>query len=201
MGIYRQKDNHFFYIHIPRTGGRYVRALFKRSIGTQSFFDDFTIKRRNKTETHLHYPLYEVELPVENIPHITVVRNPLNRFLSAMKVRSFECDADFNEIIKDKKTFDKFMVYQNEIDCFSSNWFLEQHKFVTEKTKIWKYEWGFGSNFRDWVKSNTNFEINGITSFDNFTFPGDKCPPVKLNKNIQKWAKEFYKEDYKKFNY
>ena len=109
---------------------------------------------------------------------------------------------DLNEMIKDKNMFEKFMAYQLEVDCFYCNWFLPQYKYISEKTKIWKYEWGFGPDFFEWVKKHTGFEVsNPPENVETYTFNGDRNQKVNLSKNLQRWAKEFYKQDYEKFKY
>ena len=54
----------------------------------------------------------------------------------------------------------------------------------------------------EWVKKHTGFEVsNPPENVETYTFNGDRNQKVNLSKNLQRWAKEFYKRDYEKFKY
>ena len=70
----------FFHIHIPRTAGRYLDWNFMLN-GFQ--MENNTTPTMEGVEVqHLHRDLYEHYLDVAGIPHISVVRNPIDRFIS-----------------------------------------------------------------------------------------------------------------------
>ena len=69
------------FIHIPRTGGRFIHENllsngFEREHNTAGTIEGSDI-------IHLHRELYEKHLDVEGITHIAVIRNPIDRFISA----------------------------------------------------------------------------------------------------------------------
>jgi len=200
MAIFKQNDNVCYFIHIPRTGGRYVSSLFENSMNIECKYHrihEYRIKGIDVT--HLHYPLYDLYLNVGDIPHITVVRNPFDKLNSCINNMCKLHGIDYNNII----TYDSFLEFINlEINAqsYHNNWFLPQHKFISSKTHVWKYEWGFGKNFKKWVYNKTNIEIN-LNDVNYKKFKGETDEKYKLNSNIKKYVKKFYKEDYKMFKY
>ena len=81
---------------------------------------------------------------------------------------------------------------------FSANWFRSQVDFMNDKTKIWKYENGFGKDFCNWISDTVSFPFN-IKSLDyTKVYVKDKFKKTKtLIDNIRK----FYKKDFEVFKY
>ena len=86
MPTYRHKETgkRFFFIHIPRTAGRFIGAnLLKNDCECEQGEGDSLWVIRNQVElSHYHREYYEKYLDVEDIPHFAVVRNPIDRFIS-----------------------------------------------------------------------------------------------------------------------
>jgi hypothetical protein len=69
MAIFEQNNNKCYFIHIPRTGGRYVSSLFENSADMKCKYHRIHEDRFDGIDaTHLHYPLYNLFLNVNNIP-------------------------------------------------------------------------------------------------------------------------------------
>jgi hypothetical protein len=81
MLISKKNIKPLYFVHIPRTGGRYIRDLFENNNFLLNFYD-FREYFMNKEIPHLHYPLYSKFTNYGEIPQFTIVRNPLNRFIS-----------------------------------------------------------------------------------------------------------------------
>jgi hypothetical protein len=202
MAIFTQGSNKCYYIHIPRTGGRYVGNLFENTDGIHSEYNNIGCERMNIVETHLHYPLY-YELSPDDIPYITVVRNPYDKFVSSLKVMSNLYPVDYDSKLRDE--FDCYNFIFREISEYSShnNWFLPQYKFITPNTFVWKYEWGFGDDFKEWVKEKTGIEIN-ISNVEYRKINGehgDRGKTLSLSEESKINIKKFYYKDYSKFDY
>jgi hypothetical protein len=110
---------------------------------------------------------------------------------------------NYDPLMKDE--FDFYKLVYNEIIVGSkhNNWFLPQYKFISPRTRIWKYEWGFGANFQRWVKKNTGIEID-ITPVEYVKYEQEKMEPVRKfipSKQTIRNIKKFYHKDYKQFNY
>jgi hypothetical protein len=204
MAIFTQGNNSCYFIHIPRTGGRYVSSLFESS---QNVMCQHHRIHENRIEgidvTHLHYPLYNKYFGVANIPHITVVRNPVNKFQSSIKNMNYMHRLDYNSYLKYDDKFSEFMQMELTTNSYHNNWFLPQYKFISPNTHVWKYEWGFGNRFKDWVfkKTKINISINNV-SYDKFDLEVDsKKYYYQLEGKVKRNVRKFYKKDYKRFGY
>ena len=131
MPIYQHKETRkrFFFIHVPRTAGRFLQENIKQN----GFEPEQSIwKAIDGVETaHLHRELYEKNLDVENIPHISIVRDPLERYIS---LKSYI--------------------------CHPKGWFRPQVDYVSDKTHVWYFEDGFNDNFSNWLSSILKMKIN-----------------------------------------
>lgn len=201
MAIFKQGDNSCYFIHIPRTGGRYVSSLFENSDGVQCSHHQINTERVNGIDvTHLHYPLYDLHFNVSKIPHIAVVRNPYDKFQSSIKNMYYIHGLNYNNILNTEDKFLEFVHSEILNTSYHNNWFLPQNKFISPNTHVWKYEWGFGTRFKKWVYEKTKIDISiKKVTYERFENETDKN--YKLDKVVKKYVKNFYKEDYKKFKY
>lgn len=198
MTIFNQNNNKCYFIHIPRTGGRFVSSLFENSKDVDYEYNDYS----SKQTPHLQYPLYNEFLDICDMPHITVVRNPYDKFLSSIRMMNQLHQIDYNEVLNSYENFLEFVNYEIELGSQENRWFLPQHNFISSKTYFWKYEWGFGENFRDWIYKKTKIKINLTeVDYEKHSLETPERYNYKLNKNIKHYVKRYYKEDYKKFKY
>ena len=77
----------FFFAHIPRTAGRFVEAnLLLNDIEWDDAHLDNGLGVMSKVNgveiAHYHRDYYEKYLDVKDIPHFSIVRNPITRFIS-----------------------------------------------------------------------------------------------------------------------
>ena len=143
-----------FFAHIPRTAGRFVEAnLSKNDMkwddvyldngkGIMSIVNGFEI-------AHYHRDYYEKYLDVKDIPHFSIVRNPIDRFISASIYIKRFCGDKAQEGVEDKNSFLyvlKSIPYRQSI-----NWYRPQIDFLRSDTHIWKFEDGFGEDFVSWL--------------------------------------------------
>jgi hypothetical protein len=201
MAIFKQGENCCYFIHIPRTAGRYVSSLFE-SNNVECFYHKINQENiRGIDITHLHYPLYNYYLNVSNIPHITVVRNPFDKFNSCIRNMHSIHKTDYNNLINTWDKFEDFVNVEIEIQSFHNNWFLPQNKFVSNKTFFWKYEWGFGKKFVDWVFDKTSIKLDNYTEIQYDNFQGETNNTYVLDDRVKKYVRKFYKKDYELFKY
>jgi len=205
------KDGHkVHYIHVPRTGGRYVSKLFEynkfntrhSTLNVNDNFDGILC-------IHFYYPLYKMFEDYDERVEFCIIRNPFDKFISSITHMSNYFSRDYNFIIKNQEIFDNFIM--NEI-CQGSrhnSWFLEQHKFVSEKTKVWKYEDGFGKKFVKWIDKNFSIKLDipNRVSYDQnlWSSYNENVSTKKYKFNnmflARKRVKNFYKKDYEIFKY
>ena len=194
------KNNKFFFIHIPRTAGRFlVDNLGHHGCKIiHPFIDEplaFTSPYiRQKIEgvqmLHAHENIYKKWDKAKDIPHFTIVRNPIDRFFSASSIASLDFEQSY---IEDWNNFNKEISKKDD-----TNWLRPQHEFVSSETQIWKYENGFGKDFCNWISDTVSFPFN-IKSLDyTKVYVKNKFKKTKvLIDNIRK----FYKKDFEVFKY
>ena len=180
MPTYRHKETgeRFFFIHIPRTAGRFLQENIRQN-GFESeqniwgTIDGVEI-------THLHREMYEEHLEVKGIPHISVVRDPLERYISLKS-------------------------YTNTV--YPKGWFRPSVEYVTENTHIWYFEDGLGDDFSSWISSILKIKFIVTELKSNYTYNqlGQKLILEYMDSNYQKnektfedveYVKDFYKLDY-----
>ena len=164
----------FLFVHIPRTGGRFVeanliynnnfawddahrvRGSITRSVehGKQKIYDSVD----GVEIAHFHRPLYEKYLDVQNIPHISIVRNPIDRFISSSIYLKRIYGNDIQATMEDTFMFSEMLRNFPSLFPESANWFRQQVDFMTNNTHIWKFEDGLGKEYVNW--------LNGILDMD-----------------------------------
>ena len=149
----------FLFIHIPRTAGRFLEENFKYN----GFQDEHEIWNSidGIEVAHFHRELYEKYLDVKGIPHITIVRNPIDRFFSAsifLKRIYGECQEEMEDAMMFYSMLDNFPLSQG------INWFRSQLDFISEETNVWKFEDGFGIDFNNWMSQilGVEFQVKDV---------------------------------------
>ena len=153
MPTYRQTvltfpRKRFLFIHIPRTAGRFLEENFVEN-GFES--EQIIWKSVDGIEiAHFHNELYLKHFDdLSNIPHFTIVRNPIDRFMSCSIFLTRMYGDDIQEAMEDPMMFGSML--QNFPLTQAVNWFRPQMDFITDDTNIWKFEDGFGSDFDEWL--------------------------------------------------
>ena len=196
-------DKRFFFAHIPRTAGRFI--IINLMTKNQCAWDDLHLgqeKMYNFHEGieigHFHREYYEKYLKVKDIPHFSIVRNPITRFKSASLYLNRFVGDDVEQVMEDRQSF--FSTLKAMIWHYpeSANWFRSQVDFVTDKTNVWKFEDGFGDNFTNW--------LSGIVGVDfifdkDVQYPKQRDEDNKFNltsKHIDN-IRDYYSEDFAEF--
>jgi hypothetical protein len=203
MALFKTKDKEVYFIHIPRTGGRYVSSLFSKN-GVECHHDKiYKNFRRGVDETHLHYPLYNYFFDVDNLDHFTVVRDPFSKFSSAINCMFHAHGLNYNDLMSTEDKFIDFVTTEIEVNSFHNNWFLPQHKFISKKTHIWNYENGLGYEFVDWIYSEMGIYLKNYENIAYEPFENEPESSVKyeLNEKIKLYVRRFYSKDYELFGY
>ena len=151
---YPNPTKRFLFVHIPRTAGRFLEENFKEN-GFEP--EQILWKSVDGIEiAHFHNELYIKHFDdLGSIPHFTVVRNPVDRFMSCSIFLTRMYGDDIQEAMEDPMMFSSML--QNFPLTQAINWFRPQIDFLTDDTNIWKFEDGFGSDFDEWMS-----EILGV---------------------------------------
>ena len=191
----------FFFAHIPRTAGRFIETnlLVKNDFTWDDDWVKFGIQKMYEVPDgigielgHFHRELYEKHLEVEGIPHISVIRNPIDKFFSASTYLFTVYGKEIQQKLED---YDEFVsIIENFPQVETLNWWRPQVEFITDKTHLWEFEDGLGADFGDWMseKLQVPFKID-----ENARYPMNRYEGLKLERTpgIVKNIKKFYSED------
>ena len=205
----------FLFAHIPRTAGRFVEAnllrlndyhwhdLGKILDGTIQLTwrdDPKIVKMYDSVEgielDHFHRELYEKYLDVEGIPHVSIVRNPVERFVSASHLLTRTYGEDIQELMEDEMMF--YSMLQNFPSTESTAWFRSQIDFMTEKTHIWKFENGLGDAFFKWLGDIVGVELKYSDDIEYITAE-DEHKKLEKTPALVNNLKRLYRKDYERF--
>ena len=155
-----ESGKRFLFIHIPRTAGRFVEW----NLESQGWvWDDKNVidKMYKSVEgielAHFHRDFYEKYLDVKDIPHVSIVRNPIDKFISASIWLTRLYGDDIQESMEDPMMFSS-MIY-NFPASESLNWYRPQVDFISDKTHVWKFEDGIGDEFSTWISGIVGVDI------------------------------------------
>ncbi len=145
----------FLFIHIPRTGGRFVEENLRINGWEEEPIDYMGIPHHQHSfiddceVAHFHRELYEKYCDIEDIPQIAIVRDPIDKFFSASIYLTEVYGPSIQKEVEDEMKL--FYMIENFPFPESRNWWRPQRDFLTEKTHIWKYEDGLGTKFSKWM--------------------------------------------------
>ena len=164
MSIYRHpSEKKFLYIHIPRTGGRFIEANLESTEWRCEPIDLYGIPHFNHSFiedceiTHFPRELYEKYFGEEDIPHITIIRDPIDRFFSASIYLTQAYGTNIQKAAEDEEQLREMIKEFPKPE--NLNWWRPQVDFLSEKTHIWRYENGLGRRFSKWLSGHLGLNI------------------------------------------
>jgi len=158
MATFRHEPSgrRFLFIHIPRTAGRFIETnlMMKNAFLWDDDYEGLGISKmydsvENIELGHFHREYYEKYLDVKGIPHITIIRNPIDRFISASLYIN-RMYGNCQELMEDEHYF--YSMLENFPLTESISWYRPQLDYLTNKTHIWRFEDGFGKDFIHWLR-------------------------------------------------
>ena len=201
--LHKPTGKRFLFIHIPRTGGRFIEVNLEKNGWEVEPIDQYGIPHYQHSFiedceiAHFHRDLYEKYCDIEGIEQIAVVRNPVDKFFSASTYLITVYGKEIQEKLED---YDEMVsIIENFPMSETLSWWRPQVDFITDTTHIWKFEDGLGTDFGDWVsdKLGVPFEIDKYANYAMNRYEGsfklDRTP--KLIDNITK----FWREDIEQF--
>ena len=193
MPTYRHNPTgkRFLFIHIPRTAGRFFEENLK--LNSFELEQDHIWKSVDGVEVaHFHRDLYEKYFDIKHIPHVTIVRNPIDRFFSCSIFIRRMYGNDIDNLLEDEMYF--YSLLQNFPLTESVNWFRNQVDFLSDKTNIWKFERKFGDDFGEWLSDiiGVPFTIHDVPYKKLSTDEDNKV--IRTDKIIDN-LREFYRRD------
>ena len=157
MPTFRHKETgrRVFFAHIPRTAGRFVEAnllengftwdddYLNQGHGVMSIVNGYEI-------AHYHREHYEKYLNVKGIPHFSIVRNPITKFISGSIYLKRAYGDDIQSIMEDPFMFSS-MIENLPLEG-SINWYRPQVDFLRSDTNVWKFEDRLDDEFVEWLR-------------------------------------------------
>lgn len=193
MPTYRHTSGkRFLHIHIPRTGGRF----FEENLRINGFEAEQSIWHTidGVEIAHFDRELYEEHLNVDDIPHITVVRDPVERFISC-SIFLKRMYGDIDSELEDEMYF--YSLIKNYPLSEGVNWFRPQVDFISDQTHLWNFSDGFGDDFGEWISEILGIEFK-IHDVPYGKLTTDETNRVKRTDKIIHNVKTFYRDDYSK---
>ena len=195
-------DKRFFFIHIPRTAGRFIESNLMQNNNFE--WDDhrkIDIVKMYQTYDgievdHFHRDHYEKYLDIEGIPHVTIVRNPLDRFISGSRYIKKMYGDDIQELMEDENYF--YSMLTNFPLSESVNWYRSQLDFITNKTNIWRFEDGFGEEFVSWLSGTIGIDLEFT---DDVEYPrhSDKGSTLEPTPKLLHNVRHLYRKEIERF--
>ena len=194
MPTYKHKETgkRFLYVHIPRTAGRFL----EENILHNGFECEQKKIWKSVCDTeiaHFHKDLYSKYLDCHAIPHITVVRDPVDRFFSASIFLTRMYGDDIEQLLENENTF--YSMIENFPLPEAVNWFRPQVDFIGELTHIWWYENKLEDDFSDWMSDilKVDFKVKDL-EYPKLTTNEDR--KVERRPRIVQNVKNLYRKDY-----
>ena len=190
-----------FFAHIPRTAGRFVEANLSQNDfkwddahldngkGIMSIVNGFEV-------AHYHRDHYMKYLDVKDIPHFSIVRNPIDRFISASIYIKRFCGDKAQEGVEDKNSF--LYVLKSIPHRQSINWYRPQIDFLRSDTHIWKFEDGFGDDFVSWLSGIVGIDLE-FTDDVEYAVAPDEGNKLEKTPQLIDTLIHFYKQDIEQF--
>lgn len=194
MPTYKHKETgkRFLYVHIPRTAGRFLEENILHN-GFECEQKKIWKSVCNTEIAHFHKDLYSRYLDCHSIPHITVVRDPVDRFFSASIFLTRMYGDDIEQLLENENTF--YSMIENFPLPEAVNWFRPQVDFIGELTHIWWYENKLEDDFSDWMSDilEMDFKVNDL-EYPKLTTNEDR--KVERRPRIVQNVKNLYRKDY-----
>ena len=185
-----------YFIHIPRTGGQYIKGMLYNNFDNLDH-NNYNRFYKDKESPHLTYPEYHEFINYIPVKHFTIVRNPLDRIISVLKIYNKFNEEKLDMIFKNQSSFDDFV--NLTISNCNGNWFMPQVRFINHQTKIWKFEDKFNDEFYYWLFINLGLNVKikegDLSRYNKFKIK------IDLTNKQKQFIENYYYQDYKILNY
>tara|TARA_Y100000389_G_C17262662_1_gene413810 strand:+ start:72 stop:713 length:642 start_codon:yes stop_codon:yes gene_type:complete len=210
MPLFFTQKKKILFLHIPKTAGKEIsKALSKH--GYSYLSQKYPENNSKVSSAHLTSEDINIILKQNNINvdfEFTVVRNPYTKLeseyfyqfapiyrINEWGIKTFyrlKKYSGFNNFIKKELN-----IANNNLE-YKLNHFKPQIKFITNKTKVYKYENNFKDLKNDLQDYGINFEINEKQNIEGIL---SKIFKIKWEKKTIQMVNEFYKDDFEAFGY
>ena len=200
MPIIQINNQSILYMHIPKTGGTTVEAIFKKQGGKRLLFnskpsvDDFYFPC---SPQHFHLTLVKQLCPLDVFDYrFTIVRNPFSRLASEYRNRQRrkylqgKPIPDFNNWVND------IFIKYTENPWVNDNHIRPQKEFAGDGFDIFRFEDGI-ENIVNLMRE--RFKLSPMKDLPHRQ--KSVSIPITLDSDTAEKIIEFYKNDFSVFNY
>jgi hypothetical protein len=204
MPIFYRDHQYILYIHVPKTGGRFIQETFVANGYQCGFMDTSNIttefnRIRTCSPQHYHANLLRQTVRFNRLSCVFMtVRNPLDRIKSEFLWRERDPSVDPDVWLKHILS-----VYPSD-NFILDNHIRPQTEFLIDGADVFRTEDGFN---RDWLQLlNTrlglNFELLPETRPNSSRInTGKDSSDVALNEESMDLIRNFYRADFERFGY
>lgn len=204
MTVFYKDDIYILHVHVPRTGGGSIFRYFQRHGFNVELLDISNIHHgfnavRKCSPQHYHAAILESVLKIEQFNYVFMtVRNPIDRVKSEFIWRNrgprYDASRWINEIL-DKYDSNNFLL-DNHIRPQHEFWLKEADLIRSETNVLKALSLGIKLKLGLSLEPSEADMINVAKTFDVKTV-GD----IKIDPNIEKRVRDFYRLDFEKFDY
>ena len=196
MAVFKHEETgkRFLFVHIPRTAGRFV----ERNLEAQGWKWDDNLNITTMYHSfngievaHFHREYYQEYLESQDISHVSIIRNPIDRFISASFFLTYMYGSDIQESMEDPFYF--YNMLENYPVNESRSWYRNQLDFLSKKTHTWRFEDGFEKTFDNWLSDIVGVEVKMDASM-RYTKRDERQKLTKTDALVSN-VKELYKND------
>lgn len=180
MPIIRKGSHAIHFAHVPRTGGRAMVQAFCMA--------GWTVDCGHKNP-HPH-PYFDEQEEHKSIPSFAVVRDPVDRFISACK---------FEGLCSSEDEVASLLSVQSERPTVSQRHFQLQSRFIGPNTMIFKYEED-QDKLLDYMRFSGLLKFNQTLNHINIGASVFEVDKERLGNDIMK-IRRWYIDDYRRFDY
>lgn len=204
MPVFHKDGKTVLFVHIPKAGGTFIEALFKRS----GYEIEFLAHGKNRgylntvmhiSPQHLHLDVLKTVFDFPKFDFIfTVVRNPIDRFTSEFKMRNKQggvsindwAELALNSHAKNPASFDNHIRPQSDFVDDSVRWYKLEEKLDENWAKSVNEQFGLGLKTHDLSPAHKGVKDEHIGKEN-----------LMLSEAMRKKLYDFYHQDFKKFGY
>lgn len=206
MPVFRGNDANILFIHVPKTGGSSIEAIFQAS-GYKIFYRDPKLGRhsmnwlRNCSPQHMHAAMLEQQFQIDRFDLVfMLVREPMSRFKSEYAMRNA------SDVRTDPSSVDQWS--ERALSAYAENNFLfdnhlrPQSEFYVPGCRVYHLESGMEEIIRDLNQHAAvavDTEIPRV--MDRKSASGVSSSDVCLSSRLQSRIRDLYSADFSRFGY
>ena len=137
--------------------------------------------------------MYEKYFGEEDIPHLTIIRNPIDKFFSASIYLTQAYGTNIQQSAEDEEQLSDMIKEFPKPE--NLNWWRPQVDFLSDKTHIWRYENGLGRRFSKWLSEiiGVNIKMDAFAKYP--TNRHERTGQLKRTPQLIENVKKLWKKD------